>query len=91
MKLDELKTGMTLQGLEYGQAVRLTAVEAVVRGEGCVIAVQVSWRREDGSQDDELLYRGNAETLKPVSGDQSLDFSADGAEMRLAAEAWRAC
>ena len=90
MKLEELKTGMRLRGLEYGQVVELTRLDAYPDQEGSgLAALRAGYRCDDGRTDEVMLYPSSAAGLEIAASEQRLDFGADGDRLRLAAEAWR--
>ena len=90
MKLEDIKTGMRIRGLEYGRTVKLTRVDEYQDRDGNgLAALLVGYRFDDGRSHELMLYPKNAATLEIAGAAHPLDFGAAGEYLRLAAEAWR--
>lgn len=85
IKLEDLKPGMRVEGIEPGQTVTLRDVERYPDPD----AVNVIYRRLDGTLGERLLYRENEAELQICQGEQTWRFDADGSMLRLASEAYR--
>lgn len=82
--LADLKPGKKVKGIIPGQVV--TIVDTKWYGS---TAVEIYYKREDGQPGTQLLYRAD-ETLLEIAAPQRVwRFTADGAQFRLAAEAYR--
>jgi len=84
MRLEELKTGMLIEGASPEGAVTLKSVEP--GGDG---AVEVIFKDASGGIGERLLFRSDEANLKIVREDGAWRFDGDGARFRLAAEARR--
>ena len=83
-KLEELKQNSQVKGILSDQPVTILALNW--RGD---VAVEVVYRKSDGSVDNRLLYRNDEEKLTILEKEQKWDFSADPEAFKLAAEAYR--
>lgn len=84
MKLEELRRGAQVQGVEPNQPV--TVVDVQWHG---TIAVELVYKRADGHAATKLLYRDDEPALNLVTGGRVWSFSGDGNRLRLASEAYR--
>lgn len=84
LKLEELRSGLPVVGLE--PAVVATVAAVVPIGEG---AVQVFYRTPDGTTKERLLGRADEESLSVATVERPWSFDGDGSAFRLACEAKR--
>jgi len=84
MRLEELKTGMLVEGASPDGAVTLKSVEP--GGDG---TVEVIFKDASGRIGERLLFRSDEANLKVAREDGGWRFDGDGARFRLAAEARR--
>jgi SNF2 family DNA or RNA helicase len=84
VKLEDLKENSQVKGILSNQPV--TILTLTWRGE---TAVEVVYKKTDGSVDNRLLYRNDEEKLEILKEEQKWDFSADPDAFKLAAEAYR--
>src|SRR5690554_1695707 len=84
MKLEELKRGAQVKGVEPNQPV--TVVDVQWHG---TIAVELVYKRADGRPATKLLYREDEPALALVKGGRAWSFSGDGNLLRLVSEAYR--
>ncbi len=84
MRLEELKTGMLVEGASPDGAVTLKSVEP--GGDG---TVEVIFKDASGRIGEGLLFRSDETSLKAVRENGGWRFDGDGARFRLAAEARR--
>ncbi len=84
MKLEELKRGAQVKGVEPNQPV--TVVDVQWHG---TIAVELVYKRADGRPATKLLYRDDEPALALVRGGRAWSFSGDGNLLRLVSEAYR--
>jgi len=84
IKLEDLKSGLPLVGLE--PAVVATVAAVVPIGEG---AVQVFYRTPDGVTKERLLGRGDEAGLSVATVERPWSFDGDGATFQLTCEAKR--
>lgn len=83
IKLEDLKPGIRVQGIEPGQSVVLRDVERYPD------AANVIYRRLDGTLGERLLYRENEFELRIAQGERLWKFDADPELFRLVSEAYR--
>lgn len=83
-KLEDLKVNSQVKGILSDRPVTIVALNW--RGD---IAVEVVYKKPDGSVDNRLLYRADEDNLEIIESEQTRDFSADPDEFKLAAEAYR--
>ena len=81
--LEDLKPGMRVIGIESNYVATLRDVENYLD------AVNVIYRRDDGTLGERLLYRENEAELKLFESDLRWRFDADGEQFRLVSEAYR--
>src|SRR3954465_4055606 len=84
LKLEELKPGLPLVGLEPSVVATVAAVVPI--GEG---AVQVFYRTPDGTTKERLLGRCDEVNLAVATVERPWSFDGDGAAFQLAVEAKR--
>ena len=84
MKLEDIKSGVSLSGIEPSQVV--TAVAVVPLGEG---SVQLIYRTPDGGMKERLLNRGDEPSVDIATVERPFSFDGDGAAFQLACEAKR--
>jgi SNF2 family DNA or RNA helicase len=84
VKLEDLKPGLPLVGLEPSSVATVAAVVPI--GEG---AVQVFYRTTDGATKERLLGRGDEESLVVATVERPWSFDGDGAAFQLTCEAKR--
>jgi hypothetical protein len=84
MKLEEIKSGQSLSGIEPSQVV--TAVAVVPLGEG---SVQLIYRTPDGNMKERLLNRGDEPSVDVAKSERPFSFDGEGAAFQLACEAKR--
>ncbi len=84
LKLEDLKPGLPLVGLEPSVVATVAAV--VLIGEG---AVQVIYRTPDGTTRERLLGRADEQALGVATVERPWSFDGDGAAFQLTCEARR--
>ena len=84
LKLEDLKPGLPLVGLE--PSVVATVVAVVPIGEG---AVQVIYKTPDGTMKERLLGRADEASISIATVERPWSFDGDGAAFKLAGEAKR--
>lgn len=84
MKLEDIKTGLSLEGVEPAQVV--TVVATVPQGNG---AVQIIYRTPDGAMKERLLLSADESTITLATLERPFSFDGDGAAFQLACEAKR--
>lgn len=84
MKLEEIKSGQSLSGIEPSQIVTVVAV--VPLGEG---SVQTIYRTPDGGMKERLLSRGDESSVDLATMERPFSFDGDGTAFQLACEAKR--
>jgi superfamily II DNA or RNA helicase len=84
MKIQEIKVGSNLAGVEPTQIVSVVAT--VPQGEG---AVQLIYRTPDGGIKERLLLTADEPTIALASTERPFSFDGDGAAFQLACEAKR--
>jgi superfamily II DNA or RNA helicase len=84
MKLEDIKTGLSLEGVEPAQVV--TVVATVPQGNG---AVQIIYRTADGAMKERLLLSADESTITLATLERPFSFDGDGAAFQLACEAKR--
>ena len=83
IRLEDLKLGMRVNGVEPGQTVTLRDVELYSD------AANVIYRRSDGTIGQRLLFRSHESELSLAQIERRWQFDADGAMFRLVSEAYR--
>ncbi|MDD4035446.1 MAG: SNF2-related protein, partial [Candidatus Cloacimonetes bacterium] len=84
MKLEDIKAGALIQGIEPGEVVRIVTSEPI-GGD----AYTVYYKKSDGSLRERLIYRSDEENLSIAVAGRPWTFDAPGAEFKLAVEANR--
>lgn len=84
MKLESLAKGALISGIEPGQVARVVSADPL--GEN---AVTVVYRTDDGRLGERVLFRADEANLSIASAGRPWSFDADGADFKLAAEAYR--
>ena len=84
MKLQDIKAGLSLSGVEPTQIV--TVVATVPQGDG---AVQLIYRTPDGGMKERLLLSADEPTISVAIVERPFSFDGDGAAFQLACEAKR--
>lgn len=84
LKLEDLKPGLPLVGLEPSVVATVAAVVPI--GEG---SVQVFYRTPDGITKERLLSRADEEGISIATVERPWSFDGDGAELQLTCEAKR--
>ncbi len=84
MKLEDIKTGATVAGIEPGQIVRIVSTE--LAGDS---AVTVYYKTPDGRVLERMLFRTDEVNLALAEAGRPWAFDAPGAEFKLATEAYR--
>ena len=84
MRLDELKPGLALIGLEPTAVVTLLAVIPITDG-----ALQIIYKMPDGTIKERMLGQADEETIAIATQERPWAFDGDGAAFKLAVEAKR--
>ena len=84
VKLEELKKDALLNGIVPGQAVKVASVDRI--GED---AISVFYRDSQGQLGERMLFRANEPSLSYPDIGRSWSFDGNGADFKLAAEAYR--
>ena len=84
MKLQDIKAGLSLSGVEPTQIVSVVAT--VPQGDG---ALQVIYRTPDGGMKERLLLSADEPTISVATVERPFSFDGDGAAFQLACEAKR--
>jgi len=84
VKLEELKRGTQIRGIDPHQPV--TVVDVQWHGEN---VVELFYKRADGQPGAQLLYRDSESRLEIVEAGRAWSFGADGGLLRLVSEAHR--
>ncbi|MDI9331683.1 MAG: helicase-related protein [Alphaproteobacteria bacterium] len=84
MKLEQITKGAQLAGIEPGKIVRVVSADPL--GDN---AVTVVYKTDDGRLGERVLFRSNESELHVASIGRPWSFDADGADFKLAAEAYR--
>lgn len=84
LKLEEIKKGAAISGLESGEVVRVVTTEQV--GEH---TLTVYYKRPDGELRERMLFRTDEASLALAQSGRPWAFDASGDDFKLAAEAWR--
>ncbi|MBC8509644.1 MAG: hypothetical protein H8D34_32760, partial [Chloroflexi bacterium] len=83
-KLEELKPGCKINGIIPQQ--NITVVDLKWHGS---TAVELFYKRADGTPGTQLLFRDDEEKIEVVEAVHAWHFNADGDAFRLVAEAYR--
>jgi superfamily II DNA or RNA helicase len=84
LNLEDIKTGVSLVGVEPGLVVTVAAVVPIGAD-----ALQVFFKLPDGALRERLITRAAAAELSPATTERPWSFDGDGEAFRLAAEAKR--
>ncbi|QEZ48000.1 helicase-related protein [Cupriavidus oxalaticus] len=84
MKLEAITKGALVAGIEPGQVARIVSADPL--GEN---AVTVVYRTGDGRLGERVLFRADEANLSIATAGRPWSFDADGADFKLAAEAYR--
>jgi superfamily II DNA or RNA helicase len=84
LKLEELKTGISLVGIEPTLVATIIAVVPIADG-----AVQVIYKTPDGTIKDRLLGHADEENISVAMAERPWSFDGDGEHFKLAVEAKR--
>lgn len=84
MKLQEIKTGLSLSGVEPAEIVCVVAT--VPHGDG---ALQLIYRTPDGGMKERLLGNADEDSITVATVERPFSFDGDGAEFQLTCEAKR--
>jgi len=84
MKLQDIKAGLSLSGVEATQIVSVVAT--VPQGDG---ALQLIYRTPDGGMKERLLLSADEPTISVATVERPFSFDGDGAAFQLACEAKR--
>jgi superfamily II DNA or RNA helicase len=84
MRLEDLKPGISLIGLEPTAVVTLTAVVPIAEGK-----VQAIYKKPDGTLKDRLLSRTDEDSIGLATQERPWAFDGDGEDFKLAVEAKR--
>lgn len=84
MQLESIAKGALISGIENGQIVRI--VSADLLGEN---SISIVYKTDDGRLGEQVLFRSNEASLSIASAGRPWSFDADGADFKLAAEAYR--
>lgn len=84
MKLEQISKGAQISGIEPGKIVRVVSADPL--GDN---AVTVVYKADDGRLGERVLFRSNESELSIASIGRPWSFDADGADFKLAAEAYR--
>jgi len=84
MRLEELNSGLSLDGLEPSTVATLVAVVPIADG-----AVQVIYKTPDGMLKDRLLNRGDEAGLSLATTERPWSFEGEGESFKLTVEAKR--
>lgn len=83
-RLEELISGVTVQGILPGQRVRVIAIEWYDED-----ALDLTYEDVTGDRDHELVYRSRESEIELVKQGCPWSFDGDGAMLRLVSEAYR--
>lgn len=84
MKLEDIKTGSSLEGVEPTQIVSAVAVVPLAEG-----SIQLVYRTPDGTMKERLLSRVDEQSISLAVAQRPFSFDGDGAAFQLACEAKR--
>lgn len=84
MKLEAIAKGALVSGIEDGRVVRVVSADPL--GDN---AVTVVFKTDDGRLGERVLFRSNESELTIATAGRPWSFDADGADFKLAAEAYR--
>ena len=84
MKLELIAKGAIISGIVQGAVARVVSVDPL--GEN---SVSVVYKTDDGRLGERVLFRDDESKLSPATVGRPWGFDADGADFKLAAEAYR--
>lgn len=84
MRLEDLKAGIALAGIELTAVVTIAAVAPIADG-----AVQIFYRTPDGAVKERMLNRTDEASIAVATAGRPWSFDGDGAAFKLALEAKR--
>lgn len=84
MKLEDIKVGDRISGIEAGETVLVKSHDLI--GDGCA---EISYQTASGASSSRLLFREDEAKLQLEASKRPLSFTADPADFRLASEAQR--
>ncbi|MCK9584323.1 MAG: DEAD/DEAH box helicase, partial [Candidatus Cloacimonetes bacterium] len=84
MRLEDIKSGALIQGLEPEEVVRIVTSEAIG-----IDALTVYYKKSDGSLLERLIYRSDELNLSLAMAGRPWSFDAPAADFKLAVEACR--
>lgn len=84
MKLESIAKGALVSGIEEGRVVRVVSADPL--GDN---AVTVVFKTDDGRLGERVLFRSNESELSIATAGRPWSFDSDGADFKLAAEAYR--
>lgn len=84
MKLESISKGALISGVEEGRVVRVVSADPL--GDN---AMTVVYKSDDGRLGERVLFRSDEAKLSIASAGRPWSFDADGADFKLAAEAYR--
>lgn len=84
IKLEDIKTGATIEGIESGQIVKVISVEYIGAD-----ALTLYYKNAEGSVKERMLFRSDENNLSIASVGRPWAFDAPGEDFKLAVEAYR--
>jgi SNF2 family DNA or RNA helicase len=84
MKLEDITTGSIISGIVPNQNVSIIQIKW--HGDN---VISLTYRDQKGRTDTQLVYRHQENTIELLNEAKPLSFNANGADFRLAAEAYR--
>lgn len=84
MKLEAIAKGALISGIEEGKVVRVVSADPL--GDN---AMTVIYKSDDGRLGERVVFRGDESKLSLATAGRPWGFDADGADFKLAAEAYR--
>jgi superfamily II DNA or RNA helicase len=84
MKLEAIAKGALISGIEEGKVVRVVSADPL--GDN---AMTVIYKADDGRLGERVVFRGDESKLSLATAGRPWSFDADGADFKLAAEAYR--
>ncbi|MDR0399375.1 MAG: helicase SNF2, partial [Treponema sp.] len=84
MILQDIKRGERLKGLIPNEIIQVVSVQPF--GED---AVELIYRKNDGSLGQQIVYTNDSSTISPDTGELLWQFDADAAQVRLVSEVYR--
>lgn len=84
MKLEDIRTGANLAGIEPTQVVSVVATVPLAEG-----SIQLIYRTPDGSMKERLLSRADEQSIDVATAERPFSFDGDGSAFQLACEAKR--